>query len=114
MVCGVFAVVFGTLYAFGGAGESVATVVFGLWFLFCLGSALRAIKRRDVRNHRALDDPRLRDRRGRRQHPDLGLRTQRDRAAGMPNSFAVGFWLAFVTHAIVAEWWVRTSPFPRG
>jgi uncharacterized membrane protein len=113
-VCGVFAVVFGTLHAFGGAGESVATIVFGLWFLFCLVAAVRAIKRRDVFHHRrwmirafaigvgvgsiriwvwVLTETGLLDLRG---------------------GFAVGFWLAFVTHAIVAEWWVRTSPFPGG
>lgn len=114
LVCGVFAVIFGTLYAFGGAGESVATVVFGLWFLFCLVSAFRAIKRDDVRNHR----------RWMIRAFAIGVGVGSIRIwvyvlnetglLDLPGSFAVGFWLAFVTHAIVAEWWLRTSPFPGG
>lgn len=52
LLSGVFAIVFGVLFPHGGPGEAAATVVFDTWFLFCLASALRAIRRGDVVRHR--------------------------------------------------------------
>ena len=36
MISGVFALIFGGLFSFGGLPEASAAVVFGLWFLSCL------------------------------------------------------------------------------
>ena len=49
---GVFALVFGILYRFGGVLETTAVVVFGLWFLACLTLAIRAIRGDDMVHHR--------------------------------------------------------------
>jgi hypothetical protein len=43
LLSGVFALVFGVPFAFGGFWQAAATVVFGLWFLACLLLAFRAI-----------------------------------------------------------------------
>lgn len=47
-----FAFVFGARYAFGGPPQSLATLVFGTWFLAALVLAFRAIRRRGVAAHR--------------------------------------------------------------
>ena len=51
-VAGVFALIFGGLFSFGGLPEASAAVVFGLWFLACLVFAVRAIRRDDIVQHR--------------------------------------------------------------
>jgi hypothetical protein len=30
------------------------------------------------------------------------------------DSFAAAFWIAFILHALAAEWWVRTTPRKTG
>ena len=52
MISGVFALIFGGLFSFGGLSEASAAVVFGLWFLTCLVLAVRAIRRDDIVHHR--------------------------------------------------------------
>ena len=52
MISGVFALIFGSLFSFGGLSEASAAVVFGLWFLSCLVLAVRAIRRDDIVHHR--------------------------------------------------------------
>jgi uncharacterized membrane protein len=52
MISGVFALIFGGLFSFGGLPEASAAVVFGLWFLTCLVLAVRAIRRNDIVHHR--------------------------------------------------------------
>jgi uncharacterized membrane protein len=52
LMSGVFALVFGILYPFGGILETTAVVVFGLWFLTCLTLAIRAIRGDDMVRHR--------------------------------------------------------------
>ena len=52
MISGVFALIFGGLFSFGGLPEASAAVVFGLWFLTCLVLAVRAIRRDDIVHHR--------------------------------------------------------------
>lgn len=114
LISGVFALIFGGRFAFGGVGEAVATVAFGAWFLACLLLAFRAIRRRDVVQHRrwmirafaigvAVGTIRI----------WIGLFS----ATGLldlRDSFAVAFWLAFLIHAAVAEWWIRATPHPPG
>jgi uncharacterized membrane protein len=114
LVGGVFAIVFGVLHPYGGPGEASAAVVFGLWFLICLVSALRAIRRDDVVQHRRWMI--------RAFAVGIGVGTIRIwvyvfTAAGwldFPDAFAVAFWLAFAMHAAFAEWWIRTTPHPPG
>jgi uncharacterized membrane protein len=78
LISGLFAIVFGLLFSFGGVLEAAASAVFGLWFLACLVLAFRAIRRDDVVHHRR--------------------------------------WMirAFALHALVAEWWIRSTPHPPG
>jgi hypothetical protein len=52
MISGVFALIFGGRFAFGGLPELSAAVVFGLWFLTCLVLAVGAIRRDDIVHHR--------------------------------------------------------------
>jgi uncharacterized membrane protein YozB (DUF420 family) len=52
LVAGVLALVVGIWFPYGGPIESVASVVFGLYFLIALVTAFRAIRRRDVARHR--------------------------------------------------------------
>jgi uncharacterized membrane protein len=52
VIAGVFAIVFGTLFPFGGLFEASATVVFGVYFVMALVIALIAIRGRDVTRHR--------------------------------------------------------------
>ena len=52
IISGVFALIFGGLFSFGGLPEASAAVVFGLWFLTCLVLAVRAIRRDDIVHHR--------------------------------------------------------------
>jgi uncharacterized membrane protein len=52
IISGVFALIFGSLFSFGGPSESSATLVFGLWFLASLVLAVRAIRRDDIVHHR--------------------------------------------------------------
>jgi hypothetical protein len=44
LLSGVFAIVFGILYPFGGIVETTAAVLFSFWFLACLTLAIRAIR----------------------------------------------------------------------
>jgi uncharacterized membrane protein len=111
---GIFAVVFGALFSYGGIGEAVAAVVFGAWFVFCLLRAFVAIRNGDVIQHRRWMI--------RAFVIGLGVGTIRIWMAlllglgvvDLRDSFPIAFWLSFVMHAIAAEWWVRTTPHPRG
>ena len=110
----VFALLFGLRFPWGGPVESVATAVFGCWFLTCLLLAVRAIRRGDVVNHRrwmirafaagvAVGSIRI----------WIGLLL----ASGLlsfPDSFAAAFWIAFSLHLLAGEWWIRTTPAKNG
>ncbi|MGH3386012.1 MAG: DUF2306 domain-containing protein [Nocardioidaceae bacterium] len=114
LLSGVFAIVFGARFAFGGVGESAATLVFGLWFLTCLLLAFRAIRGDDVVQHR----------RWMIRAFAMGIAVGTIRiwvvvfdSTGLfefQDSFDVAFWLSFLIHAAVAELWVRTTPHPPG
>lgn len=114
MLSGVFAIVFGLLFSFGGAGEAAAAVVFGCWFLACLVAAFRAVRRGDIVHHRrwmiraftvAIGVGTIRI--WTIVLSELGL-------VGLKESFAPAFWISFAAHVLVAEWWVRTTPHPPG
>ena len=114
LLCGIFAVIFGFFYSFGGPVQAAASVVFGIWFLACLVNAFRAIRRDDVVNHRRWMI--------RAYAIGIGVGTIRlwvylFTEAGIlnfPDSFAAAFWISFTLHAIFAEWWIRTTPHPAG
>jgi hypothetical protein len=94
MISGVFALIFGSLFSFGGLPEASAAVVFGLWFLTCVVPDVRGAcgPGHPSRRHRApssLDDPSLRHRHWHRHHPDLARASVRhfgSRSACMPSS----------------------------
>jgi uncharacterized membrane protein YozB (DUF420 family) len=52
LIAGIFALVFGTLFPFGGLLEGSATVVFGSYFVTALVVAFLAIRSGDVTRHR--------------------------------------------------------------
>ncbi len=114
VVSGLAGIAFGARYAFGGVPESAATLVFGSWFVVSVVMGVRAIRRGDAVAHRqwmiraflmglAVGTIRL----------WIGLLS----ALGifeLNDRFAVSFWVAFVIHAVVAEWWLATRPHPGG
>jgi uncharacterized membrane protein len=114
LLTGVFAMVFGVLFSFGGAGEAAATVVFGGWFVGCLVAAFRAVRRDDIVRHRRWMI--------RAFAVGIGVGTIRiwiillTQLGGLElqESFAPAFWISFAAHVLIAEWWVRTTPHPPG
>ena len=114
LVSGVFAIVFGAMHSFGGAGQAAASAVFGTWFVACLVLGLFAIRAKDAVRHRRWMI--------RAFTIALGVGTIRlwigvFQATGLLSlqaSFAPAFWIGLTTHVAVAEWWLRTTPHPRG
>ncbi len=112
MLSGIFALIFGGLFAYGGWSEASATVVFGLWFLVCLVLAVRAIRAHDVVRHRRWML--------RAFAIGLGIGTIRVwlglfQGSGLldfASSFGPAFWLSFSLHAAAAELWLRAFPEP--
>lgn len=106
ITAGVFAIVFGTLFPFGGLLEASATVVFGAYFVTALVTALIAIRSRDVARHR----------RWMIRAFAIGLAVGTIRIwigvfqgfgiLSFEDSFGVAFWLSFVLHALAAEAYV--------
>jgi uncharacterized membrane protein YozB (DUF420 family) len=106
LASGIFGVVFGLLFAFGGAVEAAAAAVFGTWFVFCLATAYRAIRRLDVRTHRrwqirafavGLAVGTIRIWIG--LFEGFGLLEFRD-------GFGLAFWLGWLMHVATAELWL--------
>ena len=114
IVSGVFALVFGVHFAFGGAWQSLAAAVFGSWFLVALLLAFRAIRRRDVRMHRRWMI--------RAFAVGLGVGTIRIWVglfalldlAPLQESFAPAFWLGLSMHVLAAEAWLWCRPNANG
>jgi len=114
VLSGIFAVVFGFFLSYGGALQAGAAVLFGTWFVAALSIAHRAIRRRDVRNHRrwmirafaaaiAVGTIRL----------WVGLLMEVG-SLDLRDAMGVGFWLAFAMHVVAAELWLRWRPMPSG
>jgi uncharacterized membrane protein len=110
ITAGVFAIVFGTLFPFGGPLEASATVVFGAYFVTALVTAFIAIRGRDVTRHRrwmirafaiglAIGTIRI----------WIGL-FQVLGVLSFQDSFGPAFWLSFVLHAIAAEAYLAKRP----
>ena len=112
LISGCTGIVFGVRYAFGGAAEGAASVVFGTWFLLSVSLAFRAIRRGDVVAHR----------RWMIRAFMIGLAVGTIRiwiglfsVSGLltfPDRFAVAFWVGFAMHVALGEWWLATNPHP--
>jgi uncharacterized membrane protein YozB (DUF420 family) len=109
LLTGVFAMVVGLLFPFGGAAEASASLVFGFYFLLALGLALFHIRQGTVDAHR----------RWMLRAFAIGIGVGSIRlVVGVSQVFGVAFeaifgpafWIAFVSHAIAAELWLRARP----
>lgn len=115
---GVFALLFGIRFAWGGIVESMAAVVFGVWFIACLVLALRAIRSDNVPQHRrwmirafavAVGIGTVRiwiGVLGAIGQPMSGTTT----VSPDPTTFGIAFWLGFSMHVAFGEWWLRRTP----
>jgi len=123
LLSGVFALLFGVPFAWGGSGQAAATVVFGTWFIACLVLAFRAIRRDDVPQHRrwmirafavAVGIGTIRIWVGIFEGVEQARSGGTSPAAPDHEMFAVAFWLAFSMHVLVGEWWLRRTPALHG
>jgi uncharacterized membrane protein len=112
LLSGVFAIVFGIFFPFGGIVQGTAAVVFGVWFIACLVLAARAIRRDDMFHHRrwmirafavgiAVGTIRI----------WLGI-FQGFGLLDFEDAFGPAFWISFSLHAAAAELWLRAFPNP--
>ena len=111
--------VLGFVFAWGGTPETVATLVFGLWFLFCLVRAVRAIRAGRVPEHRrwmirafavGSGIAMIRVWVGIFTGIQLGALGMQDETFPIRSTFGVAFWLGLGTHVLVGEWWLRRTP----
>ena len=99
MFSGIFALIFGGLFSFGGLPEASATFVFGGWFVLSLVLAVRAIRRDDIVHHRRWMI--------RAFAIGIGIGTIRIWLAilqgsgllDLPSSFGPAFWISFSLHS---------------
>jgi uncharacterized membrane protein len=110
LVSGVFALAFGVPFSFGGPWQSLATAVFGSWFLVALVLAYRAIRGGDIRMHRRWMI--------RAFAVGLGVGMIRIwvgilagfQILSLEQSFAPAFWLGLSMHVIAGELWLWWRP----
>lgn len=115
LIIGVTALVMSfAMPAIGGVLQAVATTVFSVYFLISLGMAFWRIRRREVAQHRrwmirafsiGIAVATIR--------PIIGMFFATSRITGWtPHQFfGVAFWIGFVLHAFLAEYWIRqTAP----
>ena len=123
LISGVFALLFGIPFAWGGALQAMATAVFGTWFLACLLLAFRAIRGDDVPQHRrwmirafaiGLGVGTIRIWVGIFEGIEQGLSGGTTSTSPDPTMFGVAFWLAFTMHVAIGEWWLRRTPALNG
>ncbi len=119
LVSGVLAVALGFVFAWGGTPETLATLVFGLWFLFCLVRAVRAIRGGHVPEHRrwmirafavGSGIATIRIWVGIFTGVQLGLLGMQDETFPIRSTFGIAFWLGLGVHVLVGEWWLRRTP----
>ena len=113
LVIGVTALVMSVgMPAIGGVVQAAATTVFAIYFLFALGRAFWHIRRREIAAHRAwmirafaigLAVATIR--------PIIGLffATSGLSGLGPGQFFGIAFWIGFLLHLLVAEFWLRRS-----
>ena len=110
LVSGVFALAFGVPFSYGGAWQSLATAVFGSWFLVSLLLAYRAIRAGRVRMHRRWMI--------RAFAVGLGVGTIRlwvglfagTQLLTLEASFAPAFWIGLSMHVVAGELWLWWRP----
>jgi uncharacterized membrane protein len=98
--------------AIGGPVQAVATAIFSAYFLFALARGLRHILRKEFGQHRrwmvrafsigiAVATVR----------PIVGLFFATSRLTGLAprQFFGMAFWLGFVVHLVLTEYWLRSS-----
>ncbi len=109
LITGVFGVVVGLSFPYGGAVEGAASLVFGTWFVAALTLAFRAIRRGDESAHRrwmirafaiGLGVGTIRLVVGAAEFIGLGFR----------QAFGPAFWIAFSLHAVAGELWLWRNP----
>lgn len=109
LLTGLFAIVVGTVFPFGGFAETSASVVFGIYFVVALALAYRAIRAgRDAVHRRWMI---------RAFAIGVGVGSIR-LVIGFAQAFGVSFeavfgpafWIAFLAHALAAELWLRRFP----
>lgn len=110
VLTGVFAVIFGFFYSFGGFAEASASIIFGTYFITALLVAYRSVRAGNTVRHRrwmirafALGSCRWDDQALDRAFEALGV-------LDFDEAFGLAFWLAFVMHAMAAEVWLRWRP----
>ncbi len=107
IVAGIFAIVIGIMFPFGGPTETSATITFGLIFLFSLGKAFVHIRGKRVAAHREWMI--------RAFAIGLGVSTIRlwipvfsiFTDMTFQEFFGIAFWVAFSMHAVIAEVWIH-------
>lgn len=123
LLSGTFALVFGIPFAWGGAPESIATVVFGTWFIACLLLAFRAIRSDHVPQHRrwmirafavAVGIGTIRIWVGIFEGVEQARSGGTSPATPDHAMFGLAFWLAFSMHVAIGEWWLRRTPALNG
>jgi len=98
--------------AIGGPLQAAATTVFSIYFLFALGKAFWHIRKREVPSHRhwmirafsiGIAVATIR--------PIVGLFFATSRLSGLtPHQFfGMAFWIGFLLHAFLAEYWIRET-----
>ena len=110
ILSGVFGVIFGFFFSFGGFAEASAAVVFGTWFVLALSLAYSYIRAGDTVRHRRWMI--------RAFAIGLGVGTIRIwvglfQGFGLLDevtSFGVAFWLSWTLHVIAAEIWLWRRP----
>lgn len=114
LVSGAFALGFGVPFSFGGPWQSLATAVFGSWFIMSLLIAFRAIRTGNVRMHRRWMI--------RAFAVGLGVGTIRiwvgllagTQLVPLETSFAPAFWLGLSMHVAAGELWLWWRPNANG
>jgi uncharacterized membrane protein len=98
--------------AIGGPVQAAATAIFSAYFLFSLGRAFWHIRRRETARHRrwmirafstGIAVATIR--------PIIGIFFATSRVTGLTprDFFGFAFWLGFLLHLVLTEWWLRSD-----
>ena len=119
LLSGVLAVVVGFVFAWGGTPESLASLLFGGWFVFCLVRGVRAIRTGRVGEHRrwlvrafavGTGVASIRLWVGLFTGIQIGVLGMEDATFPIRSTFGLAFWLGLALHVAAGEWWLRRTP----
>ncbi len=107
LLVGITALIMSVKIRFGGIVESSAVIPFGIFFLYSLARAYRHIRRKEFEAHREWMI--------RAYSIGIAVATMRPLIGlffaftSLPFNkfFGPSFWIAFILHSLVAEWWIR-------